>query len=286
MKKRMLAVVMMICAIALLFVFALSGRKEPETGFAAYKVIAHALGGINGYTYTNSYEAFIANYEMGTRVFEADLLLSADDKLVARHEWTGNMSKLLGQLTVLPAAKQGAVLTYSDFMDSPILDLYSPVDIDKLMDLLGAYPDAYIVTDTKELKPELVTRQFELIVEAAESRDPALLARIVPQIYSRDMLDMVNKVHEFPEIIYTLYQSRDSEEQVVDFVKETGVDITMPVTKASKSFVRQLKQAGARIYVHTVNDQKEIVKLSRLGVDGFYTDFVPEDELAGYPGIR
>ncbi|MNI67089.1 cytoplasmic glycerophosphodiester phosphodiesterase [compost metagenome] len=196
------------------------------------------------------------------------------------------MSKLLGQLEVLPAAKQGTVLSYDEMMDTPILDLYSPLDIDKIMDLLMAYPDAYIVTDTKELDQELVTRQFTLIVEAAKRKDPALLERIVPQIYSRDMLDVVKKVHAFPEIIYTLYQSKDSDEQVIAFAQETGVEITMPSTRATKSLVRNLKKAGARVYVHTVNDEQEITKLARMGVDGFYTDFVSEEDLSRIRGLR
>lgn len=286
-KRKLTASVIMVAALILLLVITLWPKKEePATGFWAYRIIAHAMGGINGHTYTNTLDAFVANYELGSRLFETDLLLTTDNKLIARHEWTGNMSKLLGQLDVLPAAKQGTPLSYNEVMDSPILGLYSPLDIDKIMDLLIAYPDAYIVTDTKELDPELVTRQFTLIIEAAERKDPSLLARIVPQIYSRDMLDVVNKVHAFPEVIYTLYQSQDSDEQVIDFVKETGVEITMPTTRATKSFVHKLKQAGARVYVHTVNDEQEISKLSRMGVDGFYTDFVSEDDLSRIRGLR
>ncbi|MEI2395828.1 MULTISPECIES: phosphatidylinositol-specific phospholipase C/glycerophosphodiester phosphodiesterase family protein [Paenibacillus] len=286
-RKKIIASVIMIGAIVLLLVLTLGGKeKQPATGFAAHRVVAHAMGGIHNYTYTNTLDAFIANYEQGTRVFEADLLLTSDDKLVARHEWTANMSKLLGQQGVLPAAKQGIVLNYADVMSSPILELYSPLDIDKIMDLMVIYPDAYIVTDTKELEPELVTKQFQLIVEAAEKRDPALLQRIVPQIYSRDMLDVVNRVYAFPEVIFTLYQTQDSDEVVIDFASQTGVDITMPTVRATKSFVRKLKNAGARVYVHTVNDEKEISELSRMGVDGFYTDFVSEDDLSRVKGVR
>lgn len=286
-KKKIIASVIMIGAIALLLVLTLGGKeKQPATGFAAHRIVAHAMGGIHNYTYTNTLDAFIANYEQGTRVFEADLLLTSDDKLVARHEWTANMSKLLGQQAVLPAAKQGIVLNYEDVMSSPILELYSPLDIEKIMDLLMIYPDAYIVTDTKELEPERVTKQFQLIADAAEKRDPALLQRIVPQIYSRDMLEVVNKVYAFPKVIFTLYQTQDSDEVVIDFASQTGVDITMPTVRATKSFVRKLKNAGARVYVHTVNDEKEISELSRMGVDGFYTDFVSEDDVSRIKGVR
>ena len=286
-KKKIIATGIVLVGIILLLVITLSKEEEqPATGFAAHKVVAHAMGGINGYTYTNAWEAFVANYERGTRVFEVDLLLTTDDQLVARHEWTGNMSKLLGQLDVLPANKQGVVLDYKEFMDSPILNIYSPIDVEKMLDLMQHYPDAYIVTDTKEMKSDLVEKQFTLLTEAAQRRDPALLDRIVPQIYSQTMLEEINKVYSFSEVLYTLYQSKDNDEQVIDFVQRTGVDITMPVSRATKSFVKKLKKAGARVYVHTVNEEDEIRELHRMGVDGFYTDFVPEDDLNNLRGIR
>lgn len=286
-KKKIIATVVMIVALIMILVITLNKEEEqPASGFEAHKVVAHAMGGINGYTYTNAWEAFVANYERGTRVFEVDFLLSKDDQLVARHEWTSNMSKLLGQLEVLPANKQGVVLDYEEFMDSPILNIYSPLDIEKVLDLLQNYPDAYIVTDTKEIQPELIEKQFTLLTEAVMRRDPTLLNRIVPQIYNQTMLDEINKVHSFSKVLYTLYQSQDTDEQVIDFVQRFGADITMPVSRANKSFVKKLKKAGAHVYVHTVNEEDEIRELSRMGVDGFYTDFVPEEDLINITGLR
>ncbi|MEK4454782.1 phosphatidylinositol-specific phospholipase C/glycerophosphodiester phosphodiesterase family protein [Paenibacillus sp. FSL L8-0506] len=287
-KKKIIATVVMIVTLIIILVITLNKEEEqqPASGFEAHRIVAHAMGGINGYTYTNAWEAFVANYERGTRVFEVDFLLSKDDQLVARHEWTVNMSKLLGQLEVLPANKQGVALDYEEFMDSPILNIYSPLDIEKVLDLMQNYPDAYIVTDTKEIQPELIEKQFTLLTEAAQRRDPALLERIVPQIYNQPMLDEINKVYSFPEVLYTLYQSKDTDEQVIEFVKKTGVDITMPVSRATKSFVKQLKNIGARVYVHTVDEEDEIRALSRMGVDGFYSDFVPENDLNNLRGIR
>lgn len=242
-RTKLIASITMIGAVTLLLVLMLGGKeKQPATGFAAHRVIAHAMGGINDKAYTNTKDAFIANYEQGTRIFEADLLLTSDEQLVARHEWTTGMSKKLGQQEVLPPDKQGEVLTHDEVMNSPVLELYSPLDIEKIVNLMENYPDTYIVTDTKELEPEQVTKQFQLIVEAARKKDPALLERIVPQIYSREMLEVVKQVYAFPEIIYTLYQTEDSDEVVIEFVKQTGVDITMPTTRATKSFVRNLKK--------------------------------------------
>ncbi|MRN54386.1 phosphatidylinositol-specific phospholipase C/glycerophosphodiester phosphodiesterase family protein [Paenibacillus monticola] len=273
--------VIAVLGLALLLIVTLGKEddKQPATGFAATRIVAHAMGGIDGHAYTNAFEAFVANYEQGTRVFETDLLFTSDDKLVARHEWTGNMSKELGQQKVLSAKEQGSALGYAEFMNSPILDLYSPLDLEKILDLLQHYPDAYIVTDTKEFDSGLVMKEFKRLTEAAKRRDPALLNRIVPQIYSRAMLAELKAVYSFPTVIYTLYQSQDTDEQVIDFVRDTGVDITMPVERATTSFVNKLQQAGSRVYVHTVNDEEEIQKMDKLGVDGFYSDFISEDDL-------
>ncbi|MOA67472.1 cytoplasmic glycerophosphodiester phosphodiesterase [compost metagenome] len=60
----------------------------------------------------------------------------------------------------------------------------------------------------------------------------------------------------------------------------------MPVSRATKSFVKKLKKAGARVYVHPVNEEDEIRELARMGVDGFYTDFVPEEDLINITGLR
>ncbi|MNM14296.1 cytoplasmic glycerophosphodiester phosphodiesterase [compost metagenome] len=261
-------------------------KKQAGTGYAAYRIVAHAMGGIDGHPYTNAFEAFVANYEKGTRLFETDLLLTSDERLVARHEWTQNMSKLLNQWDTLPADKREGVPAYADFMDTPILDIYSAMDWDTVLDLLEHYPDAYIVTDIKKSGSKSIMDEFEMLVDATQKRDPALLNRIIPQIYNRPMLEQLNQIYAFPEVIYTLYESPDSDEQVIDFVEQTGVNITMPVSRANKNFISKLKDAGARVYVHTLNEPDDIGKLYRLGADGFYSDFISEDELEKSGALR
>lgn len=280
-NKKLIPSTIVVLALLLLLIITFGDKKEdrPTAAFENYRIIAHAMGGINGNTYSNAYEAFVANYEQGTRMFETDLLLTEDHKLVARHEWTAYMSGLLGQSEVLPASKQGTVLNYNEFMDSPILGIYSPLDWDRILDLMEYYTDAYIVTDTKEFDSGLIMQQFEMLTEAARRRDPALLDRIIPQIYSRPMLEELQQIHPFPHIIYTLYQSQDNDQQVIDFAKEHKVDITMPESRTSSKFIKALKRTGARVYVHTLNDKQQIKKLYRMGVDGFYTDFISEDDL-------
>ncbi|OAB37747.1 hypothetical protein PMSD_09330 [Paenibacillus macquariensis subsp. defensor] len=98
-----------------------SNRKSSSSGhtnFTDYKLISHAMGSIQNQAYTNSYEAFVANYEQGNRVFEVDLLLTEDHQVVARHEWTQSMTKELQQEEELPVDRQAVPLTHKEFKES------------------------------------------------------------------------------------------------------------------------------------------------------------------------
>ena len=47
--------------------------------------IAHAGGAIDGITYTNSLEALDLSYSKGCKLFELDLVLTSDDKIIAKY---------------------------------------------------------------------------------------------------------------------------------------------------------------------------------------------------------
>ncbi|MDB4184047.1 glycerophosphodiester phosphodiesterase family protein [Alphaproteobacteria bacterium] len=52
-----------------------------------YSYIAHAGGGINGETYTNSLEALQKSINNNYKLIELDLLVTSDKKLLAYHDW-------------------------------------------------------------------------------------------------------------------------------------------------------------------------------------------------------
>lgn len=278
--KRLAAVVLLFCTVGLLW-FAYTGNStEEHSGFTNYRVISHAMGAIRDDAYTNSYEAFIANYEKGNRVFEVDLMWTSDGKLVARHEWTAAFTQQMKQQQVVPSEQGGTPWTYEQFEQAKILDAYTPLDWDQVVDLLEKYPDAYIVTDTKEQEPEQIRKLFVQLTETAEKRDPALLNRIVPQIYDEDMLQMVRSVYPYPSVIYTLYATEDTDEQVVQFVQEHDIAaVTMPETRLNGTFIENLRQAGAISYVHTINEISDAAKYEQMGVYGVYTDVLTEKDL-------
>lgn len=278
--RRMIALIFLIGTAGVLVWGAQGSSEDSNNNFMDYKVISHAMGGIRDQAYTNSYEAFIANYEKGNRVFEVDLLLTEDGKLVARHEWTQYMTELLQQQGELPADRQSSRLNYSEFKQSKILGSYDPLDWSDILDLMEDYPDIYIVTDTKEQEPEDMKRELKMLVDGAKDRNPALLERVVPQIYDQPMLQMVNNIYEFPSVIYTLYATKDTDQEVIDFVTGHSIEaVTIPEQRATRTFISKLKKAGIVTYVNTINDTTDINKFQKMGVNGFYTDFLTEKDV-------
>ncbi len=224
--------------------------------------IAHALGGIDGSSYTNSKEAFLENYNAGHRVFEVDLRLTKDGSLVAVHD--------------LPQNKQGKPMTLKEFQKYKVQGKYTSLTFKDIALLMKKYPDMYLVTDSKETDEALITQQFTSIVETANETDPEILKRIIPQIYTMQMYDTIMSLYNWNSMIFTLYALPDfSEREVIDFAYQRGIGvITTHVGKNQSMFFHELYERDIKVYMHTYNTPEEEANLKRGGVWGVYTDFL------------
>lgn len=245
-------------------------RELDYTWASENRFIAHALGGIEGFAYTNSKEAFIKNYAAGHRVFEVDLIFTADGKLVCSHDWNN----------------YGSPPNLSEFLNTKIQGMFTPLALMDLFILLRDYPDTYLVTDTKSFRKNDVRMAFQAIIDAANGLEPEILKRIIPQIYSEKMLKYIEAIYPFNSYIYTLYKSRSSKQRILDFVTENGIRvITMPKHRItsridSKIFLRNLTKERVYTFLHPINDKKkEIIFFETYGVWGFYTSFLTPESL-------
>lgn len=230
--------------------------------------IAHAFGGIDGFTYTNSLEAFQVNYSLGHRVFEVDMDYAQDDYSVLLSHHEDHWREITGTAPEVPYTKDS-------FLNSVIYEKYTPLDLSGLISILAEYPDIFIITDTKYYDRTSIIMQFSQIVREAQAIDPAILDRIVPQIYNEEMFWTLMRVYPFRSVIFTLYQTVWSSESVYDFCFRSGVRcITMPVEDVTTDILSLWKTLGIRVAVHTVNDESSAEQLFREGVDLIYTDFL------------
>ncbi|WP_068775236.1 phosphatidylinositol-specific phospholipase C/glycerophosphodiester phosphodiesterase family protein [Paenibacillus sp. FJAT-26967] len=271
MKKLLTGVLSVAIMLSLLPVQA--SAEEAKQPWTNETLIAHGLGSIYGQTLTNSYEAFLVNYDKGYRVFEADLILTADNELAARHDWYQYLSERLQP--TLPEHLKNGPLTLAEFKKHKILKAYKPLDLDGILEILVKYPDVYFVTDTKSEDPAVYKKQFELIVKKAKAIDPALLDRIVPELFEIDMIKDVKQIHDFPNYLFSIYMTGYTEKETIALVKKHNIKaVAMPVERATASMIDGLNKLGVPTYVHTVNDPYQVKRLQQIGVHGFYSDYI------------
>jgi len=252
---------------------------QPEE-WTDYELVAHGLGAIDSHTYTNSLEAFEANYRKGHRLFEVDLLLTTDNYLVTRNNWQPYLYKRFEQ--AIPSNGQdGKPLPMRQITAMKIMNSYHIMEFSQLLDLLRTYDDIYFITDTKDGDKQRVEKQFRAMLRAAGD-EPQLLDRIIPQIYNQVMYKQVEEIHSFSSYIYALYMSPDNQKQVLSFVKENKriKAVSMPETLAKSRFLKQLKRADVKTYIHTLNDSGKMKDYLEQGAYGFYTDSVTYGDFA------
>ncbi|MCL2587626.1 MAG: hypothetical protein FWE31_05345 [Firmicutes bacterium] len=242
-----------------------------------HRMIAHALGGIDGYDYTNSLEVFKRSLDMGFVVFEVDLRLIAGDELVAMHS-LGRYNRITGQ-----SFRCLTDITLEHFLSTPIRGRFTPITWETVAEIMRDNPHIYMIIDGKYATRDLVIRQYEILVETAKQVDPEILLRIIPQVYNRSMLEWIQSVHEFQEVKFTRYQELFlMSPAVIRFVRDNPVitNVGIPDWRVFNSrFARRLQNLGVTLTAHTINSEAKIHRLVRRGVWSFYTDFLPPNLL-------
>ena len=257
------------------------GERSAAEILASQRIIAHGLGAIGGEATLNCLEGFEQNYAAGVRVFEVDLRMTSDGHVVLRHDWRAGMQD---------GVSETSIPTLEEFLATPINGKYTPLSFRDLLYLMEQHPDICIITDTKFVNEEEVTRQFRAMLnDAYETGLTYLFDRMVVQVYTTLMFTVVDSIYHFPHYIFTLYCSdfdgtEDSFRQQAIFCQESSImGITMSDhwwTDDAPDYCSIANWRGIRIFVHTVNDADIANSLLAAGVSGIYTDMLLPDDIA------
>lgn len=234
-------------------------------------LIAHGLGGVDGLDCTNSLEALELAYAKGFKVFEVDFQM------------------VDGELLLLNNLEMGAEMCgfdsedfkSGDFLESSLYGEYTPMTWRDLLAFMAEHPDVSVITDTKYNEQPYMSYVIAALAAEAIEIDEDLLDRVVVQVYSQRMLDVVMDIYPFKSVIYTLYMSLDSNERVKAFCAKSGVKaVTMPLSRCDGEFLASLDAMGISSFTHTVNDPQQAVLLLESGIKGLYTDFLAPEDMA------
>ena len=245
------------------------------------KDIAHALGAINGKVYSNSKEAFLANYAAGFRSFELDALLTSDGEIACYHTW---------QTGIQPALPSGYQPTLAEFLASPIYGIYTPMTFSDACYLLNEYQDAWIVLDTKDSDAAGMLKIMTKMYETAKSLGlMSVMNRVVLYLYSEDTLNTVTSVYDYKNYVLALYQMdvvwKDNPILFAQMCawcvqnKVTAVEMYHNYTDAT--ILSIAKQYGLNIYLHTIDNKTTAQNYLNQGYTGVISNTIKPGRACG-----
>ncbi|MFD1363698.1 phosphatidylinositol-specific phospholipase C/glycerophosphodiester phosphodiesterase family protein [Lentibacillus salinarum] len=241
-----------------------------EYSWTKHHLIAHAAGGIEGNKYTNSKEAFLNSYENGYKLFEIDLSLTSDKRLVARHGW----DKPFGQSFFRPSK----VPEFNEFMNDPYYNKYTPMNFKMILDLLKEYPDIYVILDGKVKSPEDTKKLYEKVNDAVKDLDQSITNRIIPQMFYKEDVEIIRQ-YGFHDLLYVVGREDYTPESLVEFCMSNDINaVSLSKNRTNKSMIDKLSKHNIKIYMYTLNKKNTMKKYFEQGVNGFFTDFVTPEE--------
>lgn len=261
------------------FALGISEMGEDGEWYEKHPVVCHALGSTEeGDPEGNYLEALEYNYNLGFRVFEADIQITSDHVAVLRHDWSMD----LGQAQAFGwTEEEKPIPTAESFLEALIYGKYTPMLLADLYEIMEEREDIYVVLDPK-YTPEM-EEQFEVIVNTAlDNGYESVLDRIIVQLYYEDMYEEVMQVYPFKNFIYTLYYiGWPGGASVGDFCEEKEIPVlVMPYTWISDNILKELEPyPWLKLYPHTLNDPGEAQRMLSLPVDGIYSANITPSQL-------
>ena len=234
--------------------------KEPSK-MSRLRFIAHAGGGINNNTYTNSLEALNHSYAKGYRLFELDLIVTQDDGIVAAHDWKHWKSITGFSGTIPPTTKV--------FKTQKVYNRYTPLDMKAINRWFFLHPDAVLVSDKLNLPKKLsdvFLDKSRLMMELFtwNAVEEALVANILGPMPTDYLLDKIDG-------------------DIVRFLHDKNIYNIAGSRRMSKMLAKKLADNGIRVFAFHVNfdegkDEQFVMCNERQFFFGLYADFIEFDK--------
>lgn len=239
-------------------------------------LVARGLGAIDGTVRTNSLEALQCNYRRGYRWFEVDLALTSDGEIVCFHRGDEKVARLPAHVSDLPVAEVEGK-KYAKRFGIPRFS--------RLLTETNRLGDVVLIVDPDSWSKRML-EAFANTVRAAAGGSKA--TGLVLQAYSERDLDVIAKLREDigAGAVLNLSDTGADDAKIADLARAHHLLAVVAEQRRFTPWLAQrLHEADASVLVSTVNEHREIINLTRVGADGFYTDrYVPYDAIATQAG--
>ena len=242
--------------------------------------VAHALGELDGITYTNSKEAFEHSYSLGIRVFETDVCLTLDKVPVMCHEWgpynNGNLVEWKEYLKNFSSYSSTPPL-YRDFINTKILGKYTPLSLYDLICIAKDYKDSFFIVSVKSQNWEYDNDAQLSMIALYEmiKNDESCLERFIPQVHSVEYAKYLLSNCKFKQVAFGFRPDKIQIQDLNYLIDEIGIQIfIMNKNQAGSDYANCIRNRGKKIIYHTVNTNEDFQLLSQYGQVCVITDYL------------
>ena len=248
--------------------------EPPAPAMFDNRLVAHALGGIDGYTYLNSKEGFEDSYRRGMRFIETDLFFSEDGELICSHGFKEADVERMG----IEGLEAGNPPDYDTWNRMRFHDRYTTQDADDILSYMETYPELYFEFDMRSLKGEDAYRMARAVLEKF-GNDRELFERILIQVYSEEMYEIFKEVYDFPVMQFYMTKAFCKDiDTYIEFCKMHDItSIAISDAYVTDEILDKLLNSGIKIMVHTVDDVGKAEEYLLKGVTVICTNHLYTD---------
>lgn len=260
-----------------LFVVSMSGCTKPV------EIIAHR--GASYLAPENTMASVMLGWEKGTDV-EVDVYLSNDRQIVVIHDKSTKRTAGIDVNVAETSAQELRRLNVGSFK----AEEFAGEQIPFLADVVKTIPPGRKLYVEIKCGPEILPELQRLVSESGKMSRIVIIGFDLETVSkSRELIDVPTYWLKGTEKIKETKQWMPHDPKLVQIAGSKGLDgLDVHYAGVTKEFVRAVKASGQKLYVWTVDDPEEAVRLVELGVDGITTNRPGwlREQLRNYAPIR
>jgi len=219
-----------------------------------YNFVAHAGGGYNGKTYTNSINAVENSISKGFKLIELDLLITNDNYVIGSHDWKSFRNLCKKYLSYKVSYSYEEFKLCNDNLDQKLIDqfyIFNILNKDKQDQLR-------ILTDQSQ--------NFKILHKIFYPYEGKII------IEAHNIKNYLKAKFYFPMVALTFNDGRRYK-YFVKFFRLNLIIIKSSLVDKYKDTLAELLQKNKIVFSYTTNEEKFIIKNLDKYVNIFYTDF-------------
>ncbi len=209
------------------------------------KVISHR--GASFYKLENSLDAFAVAKSMGSTMFELDVHLTKDNKIIVHHDY--NLKRLF---------KKNIEIKNTNYKD---LKKYIPT-LSEVFDVLGKH--CFVCVEIKNDDNKYPNIEYFVLKEIYKS---GFQNNVCISGFNYKTLQ---NVRDLDRKIHIGCSTRDFDLRLAKKIKAKSIHISK--NRVNKKIVETAHKNKMQVFVYTINSEKEFDKIKKLHVDAVFSD--------------